>query len=100
MHTQFFTEIQVPVVAPFGALKDYMYKIKITPGKMKRGKCAKAAIASFLLKKDEHTSRLISDIPTQDVINTMLPNSQVAYSSSKKNKNRNKGKKKGRGKKK
>ena len=88
----------VPVVAPFGALKDYMYKIKITPGKMKRGKCAKAAIASFLSKKDEHTSRLISDIPTQDVINTMLPNSQVVGSSSKKNNNK-KGRK-GRGKKK
>ena len=84
----------VPVVAPFGALKDYMYKIKITPGKMKRGKCAKEAIASFLLtKKDEHTSRLISDIPTQDVINAMLANSQVSASSSNK---KNKGKKSGR----
>ena len=77
------------MVAPFGALKDYMYKIKITPGKMKRGKCAKAAIASFLLKKDEHTSRLISDIPTQDVIN---PCFELSDSSSKKN-NKKKGRK-------
>ena len=72
----------IPVVAPFGALKDYTYKIKITPGKMKRGKCAKAAIASFITKKDEHASRLMSDIPIQDVMNAMLANSQVQTTSS------------------
>ncbi|XP_041969362.1 nuclear export mediator factor NEMF homolog isoform X1 [Aricia agestis] len=38
----------VPVVAPYAALHNYKYKVKLTPGGSKRGKAAKTALAVFL----------------------------------------------------
>ncbi|XP_063831229.1 ribosome quality control complex subunit NEMF homolog [Ostrinia nubilalis] len=38
----------VPVVAPYSALHNYKYKVKLTPGTSKRGKAAKTAIQVFL----------------------------------------------------
>ncbi|XP_026743274.1 nuclear export mediator factor NEMF [Trichoplusia ni] len=41
----------VPVVAPYSALTNYKYKVKLTPGASKRGKAAKTAIQVFLRDK-------------------------------------------------
>ncbi|KOB65691.1 Serologically defined colon cancer antigen 1, partial [Operophtera brumata] len=41
----------VPVVAPYSALLNYKYKVKLTPGTSKRGKAAKTAVQVFLRDK-------------------------------------------------
>ncbi|XP_014356001.2 nuclear export mediator factor NEMF homolog [Papilio machaon] len=41
----------VPVVAPYSALVNYKYKVKLTPGTSKRGKAAKTAVQVFLRDK-------------------------------------------------
>ncbi|KAH9642262.1 hypothetical protein HF086_009626 [Spodoptera exigua] len=41
----------VPVVAPYSALINYKYKVKLTPGTGKRGKAAKTAVQVFLRDK-------------------------------------------------
>eukprot|EP00949_MAST-11_sp_MAST-11-sp1_P004254 g4254.t1 len=38
----------LPVVAPYSVLSKYKYKVKLTPGSMKRGKASKAAMEQFL----------------------------------------------------
>jgi hypothetical protein len=38
----------VPVCAPYQTLSQYTYRVKLTPGNMKRGKAAKACIEMFL----------------------------------------------------
>ncbi|XP_073950887.1 nuclear export mediator factor NEMF homolog Clbn [Choristoneura fumiferana] len=41
----------VPVVAPYSALHNYKYKVKLTPGNSKRGKAAKTAVQVFIRDK-------------------------------------------------
>ncbi|CAB3248697.1 unnamed protein product [Arctia plantaginis] len=41
----------VPIVAPYSALHNYKYKVKLTPGGSKRGKAAKTAVQVFLRDK-------------------------------------------------
>ncbi|KAG0017952.1 hypothetical protein BGZ80_007744 [Entomortierella chlamydospora] len=41
-------QFAVPVCAPYGALQKYKYKVKLTPGTMKKGKSVKTAINHFL----------------------------------------------------
>ncbi|XP_015126664.1 nuclear export mediator factor NEMF homolog [Diachasma alloeum] len=41
----------VPVIAPYGTLHNYKFKVKLMPGTGKRGKAAKTAIAVFLRDK-------------------------------------------------
>lgn len=42
----------VPVVAPYSALNNYKFKVKLTPGSNKRGKAAKTAVQVFLKDKN------------------------------------------------
>ena len=51
----------IPVVAPYGAVKDYKYHVKMTPGTGKKGKSAKQAQAIFcnLKESTERESQLI-----------------------------------------
>jgi hypothetical protein len=45
----------VTVCAPWSALSRYKYKIKLTPGSIKKGKAARAIIGGFLTRQlDEH----------------------------------------------
>ncbi|XP_053613613.1 ribosome quality control complex subunit NEMF homolog isoform X2 [Plodia interpunctella] len=41
----------VPVVAPYSALTNYKYKVKLTPGTSKRGKAARTALQVFLRER-------------------------------------------------
>uniref|UniRef100_A0A8C2JSI6 Ribosome quality control complex subunit NEMF n=1 Tax=Cyprinus carpio TaxID=7962 RepID=A0A8C2JSI6_CYPCA len=42
----------VPVCAPYMALSNYKYKVKLTPGTQKKGKAARTAVLSFMRGKD------------------------------------------------
>ncbi|XP_068110271.1 ribosome quality control complex subunit NEMF [Hyperolius riggenbachi] len=42
----------VPVCAPYTALINYKYKVKLTPGTQKKGKAAKMALNSFMHSKE------------------------------------------------
>uniref|UniRef100_A0A4W3JBH5 Ribosome quality control complex subunit NEMF n=1 Tax=Callorhinchus milii TaxID=7868 RepID=A0A4W3JBH5_CALMI len=46
----------VPLCAPYTAMTNYKYKVKLTPGTQKKGKAAKTALHSFMHSKDS-TSR-------------------------------------------
>ncbi|XP_063895771.1 ribosome quality control complex subunit NEMF homolog [Helicoverpa armigera] len=50
-HTEDELLFAVPVVAPYSALNNYKYKVKLTPGASKRGKAAKTAVQVFLRDK-------------------------------------------------
>ncbi|XP_018913682.2 ribosome quality control complex subunit NEMF homolog [Bemisia tabaci] len=41
----------IPVIAPYAAVSNYKYKVKLTPGTGKRGKAANTALALFLKDK-------------------------------------------------
>ncbi|KAF2368485.1 protein of unknown function DUF3441 [Trinorchestia longiramus] len=43
----------VPMCAPYNALSNYKYKVKLTPGPGKKGKACKAAVALFLSLKPQ-----------------------------------------------
>merc|ERR1711976_275681 len=55
----------VPVCAPYQSLSKYTYRVKLTPGNLKRGKASKQCIAVFL--KDESKSKSGNDI-SRDLI--------------------------------
>ncbi|XP_030069934.1 ribosome quality control complex subunit NEMF isoform X2 [Microcaecilia unicolor] len=45
----------VPVCAPYTAMTNYKYKVKLTPGTQKKGKAAKTALNSFMHSKEAFT---------------------------------------------
>ena len=45
----------VPVCAPYQSLSKYTYKVKLTPGNMKRGKASKQCIEMFLKNDSQST---------------------------------------------
>ncbi|RIA97467.1 hypothetical protein C1645_686756 [Glomus cerebriforme] len=70
----------VPVCAPYSALQKYKYKVKLTPGSMKKGKSCKTAI-SFFLNDPQITSRekeLIKSIPDTEMTLVMLGKCKVS----------------------
>lgn len=70
----------VPVCAPYDALQHYKYKVKLTPGHLKRGKAVDSAIQLFLKQQDvtEQEKRLIKAIPHDDLLQCMLSDVTVA----------------------
>ncbi|KAM4899527.1 ribosome quality control complex subunit NEMF [Sylvia borin] len=42
----------VPICAPYTAMTNYKYKVKLTPGTQKKGKAAKIALHNFMQSKD------------------------------------------------
>lgn len=42
----------IPFCAPYTAMTNYKYKVKLTPGTQKKGKAAKTALHSFLHSKE------------------------------------------------
>ena len=49
----------LPVLAPYQAIRDFKFKVKITPGKMKRGKAIKSFFSYFYKKKKFRIKREI-----------------------------------------
>ena len=70
----------IPVCAPYDALQHYKYKVKLTPGHLKRGKAVDSAIQLFLKQQDitEQEKRLIKAIPNDDLLQCMLSDVTVA----------------------
>ena len=64
----------VPVCAPYQSLSKYKYKVKLTPGNLKRGKASKQCIAVFL--KDDSKSKTGNDI-SRDLIKKVADNEWV-----------------------
>ena len=65
----------IPIVAPYNAVVNCKYKVKVLPGQNKRGRSAKTALQLFLLDK-KITSRerdLIKSMKDQDIARN-LPN--------------------------
>ncbi|KAI8983879.1 fibronectin-binding protein A N-terminus-domain-containing protein [Pilobolus umbonatus] len=70
----------IPVCAPYVAIQKYKYKVKLTPGTLKRGKAVKQAHSVFLNLQDA-TSRekeLIKSVPDMEAINTMMSKVKVS----------------------
>jgi len=63
----------IPVVAPYGAVKDYKYHLKMTPGTGKKGKSAKQAQVIFcgLKESSERESQLIKAAKEEDMTRNM-----------------------------
>ncbi|EGC30763.1 hypothetical protein DICPUDRAFT_40970 [Dictyostelium purpureum] len=64
----------IPVVAPYSVFNNYKFKVKLTPGHLKRGKAAKQAaqviLQSSIINKRE--KELIKNIKDEDLTSNML----------------------------
>jgi predicted ribosome quality control (RQC) complex YloA/Tae2 family protein len=67
------------VCAPYDALSDYKYKIKITPGTFKKGKSSKLAINAFLHQAEstERERELIKSIPDTELSMVIISNAKL-----------------------
>ncbi|KAI8338866.1 fibronectin-binding protein A N-terminus-domain-containing protein [Chlamydoabsidia padenii] len=70
----------IPVCAPYPALQKYKYKVKLTPGTLKRGKAIKQAQSVFLTNQDTtaREKELIKGVPDMEAINTMMSKVKVS----------------------
>lgn len=64
----------VPVCAPYQSLSKYSYRVKLTPGNMKRGKASKQCIAMFL--QDNSKLKTGNEL-TRDLIKKVADNEWV-----------------------
>ena len=64
----------IPVCAPYQSLSKYTYKVKLTPGNLKRGKASKQCLAVFL--KDESKSKTGNSL-NRDLIKKVADNEWV-----------------------
>ena len=64
----------VPVCAPYQSLSKFTYRVKLTPGNLKRGKASKQCIAVFL--KDEAKSKTGNNL-SRDLIKKVADNEWV-----------------------
>ncbi|KAJ0009154.1 hypothetical protein NQD34_016569 [Periophthalmus magnuspinnatus] len=51
-HSEDVLLFAVPVCAPYTALTNYKYKVKLTPGTQKKGKAARTAVLNFMKSKE------------------------------------------------
>ncbi|KAI8050062.1 fibronectin-binding protein A N-terminus-domain-containing protein [Thamnidium elegans] len=70
----------IPVCAPYVAIQKYKYKVKLTPGSLKRGKAVKQAQSVFFHLSDAtaREKELIKCIPDMESINTMMGKVKVS----------------------
>lgn len=69
----------VPVCAPYESLSSYKYRVKLTPGALKKGKASKLALGVFL-KHGEATERereLIKAVPEVELIQAIISDCKV-----------------------
>lgn len=65
----------IPVVAPYSAISNYKYRVKVMPGSSKRGKAAKTALGLFVNDKtaSQREKDLLKSCKDQDLARN-LPN--------------------------
>ncbi|CEI88036.1 hypothetical protein RMCBS344292_02437 [Rhizopus microsporus] len=70
----------IPVCAPYPAIQKYKYKVKLTPGSLKRGKAVKQAQSVFLALSDASAreKELIKGVADMENINTMMSKVKVS----------------------
>lgn len=96
----------VPVCAPYHSINQYTYRVKLTPGAMKRGKASKQCVDLLLKMKSSNNSNLgipreldlIKQVGDNDWVQTICANvkisSAAASQTAKKHKANNKKKRK------
>ncbi|KAJ7365343.1 hypothetical protein OS493_005449, partial [Desmophyllum pertusum] len=59
----------IPICAPYTAVQNYKYKVKLTPGTARRGKAAKTALNTFLFSKEasQREKDLIKSLKDNDL---------------------------------
>lgn len=75
-HPDDFLLYAVPVCAPYQTLSQYAYRVKLTPGNLKRGKSSRQCVDLFL--KTASASKTISGVGRQlDLIKKVVDNDWV-----------------------
>ena len=68
----------IPVCAPYMAIAEYGYRVKLTNGRMKKGAIAKSVVEMWLhLKSTEGEKRAIKQLPIEDLSAIILNNSKA-----------------------
>lgn len=71
----------IPVCAPYMAISEYAYRVKLTNGKMKKGAMAKSIVEMWLhMKSTEGEKRAIKQLPIEDLSAIILNNSKAILS--------------------
>eukprot|EP00879_Flechtneria_rotunda_P033200 GHRR01036747.1.p1 GENE.GHRR01036747.1~~GHRR01036747.1.p1 ORF type:complete len:284 (+),score=152.69 GHRR01036747.1:384-1235(+) len=72
----------VPVCGPYAALANYKYKVKLTPGTLKKGKAVKQAIELLVRGQDvlPRERDLLRAVPDMDMINAMVGTVKISAS--------------------
>jgi len=70
----------LPVCAPYDALSNYKFRLKLLPGVAKKGKAAKQALQLFAQadKITREESELLKLVPEQEVINVLVSNAKLS----------------------
>ena len=89
-------EYALTVCAPYEVMKNYKYKVKLTPGTEKKGKSAKMALSLFLENKEinETEKAVVKVLNIDDMIRTIPNKSKVSAPNLQSIKKKNKSKKK------
>jgi len=92
----------IPVCAPYSVLSQYKYRVKLTPGSVKRGKASKQAVEMFLQNEggkkkqvDECTKRdqaLIKLVNENDWVQSMIGDVRITSAGASKVTKKQKGK--------
>jgi len=69
----------IPMCAPYSALNGFKYRCKLTPGGMKRGKLAKAAVSLFLRDPtgSQREKDLLKFTPENEIILNILSDAKI-----------------------
>ena len=68
----------IPVCAPYMAIAEYAYRVKLTSGKMKKGAMAKSIVEMWLrMKISEGEKRAIKQLPIEDISAIIMNNSKA-----------------------
>jgi len=65
----------IPVCAPYTAMNNFKYRVKLTPGNTKKGKATKAALGKFLASTEDITQQeknLLKNVPDDEMIMHMI----------------------------
>jgi predicted ribosome quality control (RQC) complex YloA/Tae2 family protein len=93
----------IPMCAPYSAMQNYKYKVKLTPGAQKKGKASKQAMEIFYRLKDSPPQEmaLLKQVSDADLVATIMSGvsiSAAGLSQIRKNQKQNKKAKKKKGK--
>ena len=71
----------IPVCAPYMAISSYLFRVKLTSGKAKKGAMAKSIVEMWLKSKvSEAEKRVIKLLPIEDISATIMNNSKAVLS--------------------